>query len=456
MLLALSSPSLLLRPPPTLPPAQAEALRLTAFEHAAAVAAQEVRWALDYEPLPHTFTDSDFEIATRVPPSYAGPDAASLHDGGIVHETTAPILASHECTRLIAEVESMLCTRESNPLTYGQGQGDTLYAVPAVERRVVHVHAMSVFGSTWLQQKLRTHFFPMVAERYGLDPWQLAVDDALIVGYDAAVNATQMPAHRDSALVTVNVALSDAADYEGGGTLIEASGAVLRMDQGHAALHASGVRHAGHHITAGRRWVMVLFVVSREVPQLAWRCAEHAAISKVQAQEAMRDNRDPAQVVAALEAAEVYLEAAASLAPADHEILHARCGLHAMRGEEAEARQCAAKAVAAYPPCPKPKIALGSLLLKSGRTRGALRHFEAALAVAVARRGEEAEDGDDAWEARCNGGLAVIRLLQQYRTSPTPLPTATAWLRRALAAAPEDARLISLLKEARALEPTLS
>ena len=38
-------------------------------------------------------------------------------------------------------------------------------------------------------------------------------------------------------------------------------------------MHASGVRHAGHHITSGTRWVMVLFVRSRQVPQLAWRCA---------------------------------------------------------------------------------------------------------------------------------------------------------------------------------------
>ena len=46
----------------------------------------------------------------------------------------------------------------------------------------------------------------------------------------------------------------------------------------------------------------------------------------------------------------------------------------------------------------------------------------------------EAEDGDDAWEARCNGALAVIRLLQRYGTSPTPLAVATLWLQRAIAA----------------------
>ena len=31
-------------------------------------------------------------------------------------------------------------------------------------------HAMQAYGSSWLQQKLRSHFFPMVADRYGLDP----------------------------------------------------------------------------------------------------------------------------------------------------------------------------------------------------------------------------------------------------------------------------------------------
>merc|ERR1719272_1274705 len=115
-----------------------------------------------------------------------------------------------------------------------------------------------------------------------------------------------------------------------------------------------------------------------------------------------------------------------------------------MKGEDA---------AAAYPPCPKPRIALGSLLLRAGRYRAALRHFKIALTAAEARRGEEAEDGDDAWEARCNAGLAVVRLLQRYGASPTPLATATVWLQRALAVAPEDARLQQLLDEARALEP---
>ena len=113
--------------------------------------------------------------------------------------------------------------------------------------------------------------------------------------------------------MTINIALSDSADYTGGGTLIEASGDVVRMEMGHAALHASGVRHAGHHITAGTRWVMVLFVFSREVPQLAWRCAERAAIAKARASEVMAALGPPAEVIAALDEATMYLGAASVL-----------------------------------------------------------------------------------------------------------------------------------------------
>ena len=37
---------------------------------------------------------------------------------------------------------------------------------------------MQTYGSSWLQQKLRTHFFPMVADRYGptLTLWPLPYD----------------------------------------------------------------------------------------------------------------------------------------------------------------------------------------------------------------------------------------------------------------------------------------
>ena len=105
-----------------------------------------------------------------------------------------------------------------------------------------------------------------------------------------------------------------------------------------------------------------------------------------------------------------------------------------MEGESAEARAWAAAAAEAYPLCPKPRLALGALLLGAGRTRAALRHYEHALELAR-------HDDNDVWEAQCNGALAVVRLLQWRGRSPTSLSTATAWLRRAMAAKPDDAAL---------------
>ena len=51
-------------------------------------------------------------------------------------------------------------------------------------------------------------------------------------GYDAARQATRQPMHRDEALVSFNIPLSDESEYEGGGTSFEGSGAVLRPPMG--------------------------------------------------------------------------------------------------------------------------------------------------------------------------------------------------------------------------------
>ena len=58
------------------------------------------------------------------------------------------------------------------------------------------------------------------------------------------------------------VSLSERADYAGGGTYMEALGAALAPPRGHAVLQASALRHAGHRIDSGERWVLVLFLIS--------------------------------------------------------------------------------------------------------------------------------------------------------------------------------------------------
>eukprot|EP00962_Isochrysis_galbana_P015788 scaffold4520_cov96-Isochrysis_galbana.AAC.4 len=74
-----------------------------------------------------------------------------------------------------------------------------------------------------------------------------------------------MPAHSDFSLLTVNIALS--GGHAGGGTWVQAlggeAGETVHAGIGHAVIHAGGLWHAGARTTAGRRYILVLFLHSR-------------------------------------------------------------------------------------------------------------------------------------------------------------------------------------------------
>ena len=86
--------------------------------------------------------------------------------------------------------------------------------------------------------------------------------------------------HRDGLLVTANIALNSNEEYTGGGTVIEElvlqgdtessdttrSAMPIRLDQGHVLLHPGGVRHCGAPITSGIRYVLVLFIMDKTIP----------------------------------------------------------------------------------------------------------------------------------------------------------------------------------------------
>ena len=88
--------------------------------------------------------------------------------------------------------------------------------------------------------------------------------DALVLHYDAeyseanGVRASQ-PVHRDDSVVTVNIALNDG--YEGGGTIFEENGDVVRLRKGEALVHDSALRHAGAPTLQGERWALVVFLL---------------------------------------------------------------------------------------------------------------------------------------------------------------------------------------------------
>lgn len=395
--------------------------------HAAEIERSRIEPSWPQPDAARDFRDEDF-ATVRFDERDAGPDVPALVNANLVSVMRDPIISATECDALVAEAAAAMESGMRSSFTY----------TAASRLGEVHVHDLPA-GRRWLADLLGSTIFPLLGSRFGVASDELAVYDALVVRYDAARNATRQPVHRDASLLTVNLALSDSADYEGGGVVFEANGAVVQAERGHLMSHASGLRHAGNEITAGTRWVLVVFVLARGIPQRGSRCAARGAAAKRRASAAMREGRaDEAE--AALAEAEVSLRSALRASPADHEVLHSIAGLHLLRGEHDEARACLRRAVALYPHCPKLRNAAGILLLNAGRPRAALRYFEAAL-----RRVLSADD-DEAWEACVNGALCCASLLETRGRSPAPMDEAVRWLDRAFESAPDDARLVGLMQ----------
>jgi len=124
--------------------------------------------------------------------------------------------------------------------------------------------------------------------------WSLLLYDALVIEYDAT-SAEQLlpvserpaqPLHRDLGLFSVNIALDDPSNFEGGGTVFErrfpmdehfdgtdtyeslaspTPCSILPRAAGYAVAHPCRERHAGGALISGRRTILVLFVTGAHV-----------------------------------------------------------------------------------------------------------------------------------------------------------------------------------------------
>ena len=66
--------------------------------------------------------------------------------------------------------------------------------------------------------------------------------------------------HVDDALLAFTVALSAPDSFEGGGTYFEYIDRVVEMAQGHATFRPGAIRHGGHAVTSGLRYVIGGFI----------------------------------------------------------------------------------------------------------------------------------------------------------------------------------------------------
>jgi hypothetical protein len=116
----------------------------------------------------------------------------------------------------------------------------------------------------FLRLSLVERIYPMLRAQFGMylpDPSKLRLADGFVVKYDALGGQKELKPHRDGSVVSFNIALNPASEYEGGGTWFASLDDAVRIEQGQVVSHASGLLHGGHGITTGKRYIMVGFVI---------------------------------------------------------------------------------------------------------------------------------------------------------------------------------------------------
>jgi tetratricopeptide (TPR) repeat protein len=115
----------------------------------------------------------------------------------------------------------------------------------------------------WFNEKLETTLFPLLAHLFPeivSSPSVLRAHSVSLLKYNASHPRTDV--HIDNGILAMTLAMSPKSDYSGGGTKFEHMGNdILSMDVGHATLRPGSVRHGGHPVTDGTRYILGAFLL---------------------------------------------------------------------------------------------------------------------------------------------------------------------------------------------------
>jgi len=167
-------------------------------------------------------------------------------------ETSQPLFSLAECSALVA-------ASEAHATSCGGWSTSRHSHVPTTD---LEVHAVKPVLK-WFNRACREQLFPLVAMAFShlnVSAERLRVSDAFVVRYDADGGQASLPPHADNAHFSLTIALNPRSDFHGGGTRFEATGLVLSPDVGHVVCFPGSLRHAGHPITHGRRYIIAAFL----------------------------------------------------------------------------------------------------------------------------------------------------------------------------------------------------
>ena len=112
----------------------------------------------------------------------------------------------------------------------------------------------------WIAPRLHSVLVPSLAALFEVPIDALQVQEVFLVKY-SETGQDSLELHRDAHLLSFNILLSDPASFDGGGTLVQALGGALQVEQrGDVLLHCGQMMHGGARVTRGTRYIIVGFV----------------------------------------------------------------------------------------------------------------------------------------------------------------------------------------------------
>ena len=188
-------------------------------------------------------------------PTFSSDDFESMipHQGGhLVHKTKFQVFSQSECQAIIDEAEKVASKIEWTKNRHGN--------FPTTDLPLVELPDSLQF----LRHALVERIYPILSAQFGSylpDPTRLRVADGFVVKYDALGGQNELKPHRDGSVLSFNIALNPASDFDGGGTWFASLDDAVKIDQGEMVSHASSLLHGGHGITSGKRYIVVAFVI---------------------------------------------------------------------------------------------------------------------------------------------------------------------------------------------------
>jgi len=115
---------------------------------------------------------------------------------------------------------------------------------------------------SWFNQKLETVFFPLLSHLFPevvTSQSVLRAHSVSLLKYNSSHPRTDV--HIDNGILAMTLAMTPKDEYVGGGTFFEHFDQVLPMDVGHGTFRPGSVRHGGHRVTSGTRYILGAFLL---------------------------------------------------------------------------------------------------------------------------------------------------------------------------------------------------